>query len=643
MKVPVLPACAGVLAAGMALLWAPAASLAQAPPENPEEWQRLEENWMASVAENGESHASGARPELGDVILGNPTNAVTILRVGLYYSFTSTGAFSEFSTLHHPFVKVSGAVGTVHVLDRASGQLIDVMPPGVVFDVRHDGTGFVVSREDVPLGTFAGPVLFQPTQRGEQLRVDSILRSNILGTQAMPPCHAGGSRVSPCYRGMLEVARGSITPAGRVNLVNVIEVESYVPGVVANESIASFHMEALKAQAVAARGYAIANIGRFQRSGYPFDIVDSSSSQVYRGIISEHPRAVQAAAETAGLVCSYEGRIISALYSSSMGGYTENNEWIFPSPSNQLPGTNAEPYLRGIYDGSGDPPDFTDPEAFAAFWKNQQPQTYDSCAQVNNRFSRWRIVIPAVASPASRGIKGRLPGRYVLVSGDAATVLNGSITDVQVTSSMAASGRAAIVRVTLTTGVVDVRGWDNLRFVFGRTAASTPLNCGSNAAVDFTLNNPSVIEPVFNPDGTVREVVAWGGGWGHNVGMSQYGAHGRGKAGQTFLQILNGYYTNVDVGSYPIDIGREPGSGPPTLRQSFVAPDARGTLEVRADGLEGLMVHVNELWDVRLTGEQLAAGVVRVDLSPYLTAGVNVVQYNPVGRDGSATVAVIVD
>lgn len=634
MKVHVLPACAGALAAGLALLWVPVPSLAQSPPEDPEEALRLEENHIASVAEHGQSHASGARPELGDVILGNPTEAVMVLRVGLYYSFTTSGAYSEFSTLHHPFVKVSSTVGTVHVRDRATGDLIDVAHPGVVFDVRHDGTGFVVSREGVSLGTFAGPVLFEPTQSGEQLRVESILRANILGT----------GTIVPRYRGALEVARGTITTAGRVNLVNVVEVESYVPGVVANESIASFHMEALKAQATAARGYAIANIGRFQRLGYPFDIVDSSSSQVYRGIVSEHPRAVQAAAETSGLVCSYQGRIISALYSSSMGGHTENNEWIFPSPSNQLPGLNAEPYLRGIYDGAGTPPDFTDPDAFAAFWKSQQPQTYDSCAQVNNRFSRWRIVIPAVGSPASRGIKGRLTaGRYVVVSGDPATVLSGAITNVTLPLSMSASGRAAVARITLTTGEVEVRGWDNLRSVLGRTAASTPLNCGSNAAVDFTLNNPSLIEPVWNADGTVKEVVAWGGGWGHNVGMSQYGAHGRGRAGQTFLEILNAYYTDVDVGSYPIDIGRQPGSGPPTLRQAFMAPEARGTLEVRADGLKGLMVHVNELWDVRLTEEELAAGVVRVDLSPYLTAGTNVVQYNPVGRDGSATVAVIVD
>ena len=601
---------------------------ADPPPPEPED-QLLEENWIASIEANGRSHASGDRPELGAWMVGNPTQAVVALRVGLYQSVgTPPAAVTEFSTLHHTVVRVSSTFANVQVRDRSNGHLIAIMEPGVVFEVRRDGDGFAVVGDGEPLGTFAGPVRFAPSTPDEQLRVDSILRANILGT----------GFVMPRYRGTLEVARGTITPAGRVNLVNVLEVESYVPGVVANESLASFRIEALKAQATAARGYAVANIGRFAASGYPFDIVDSSSSQVYRGILSEHVKAVQAAAETRGLVAVYQGRIITALYSSSFGGASESNEWIFPIPSSALPGANAEPFLRGIYDGAGAAPDFSDPAALAAFWSVQQPLTYDSCAQVNNRFSRWRIIIPAAT------IKARLPNRYVVVSGNPATVLTGAITDVQETARMAASGRIAIARVTLTTGVVDVRGWDNLRNVLGRSVVSSPLNCGTNVAANFTLNNPSLIDRQWNPDGTLNQVVASGGGWGHNVGLSQYGSQGRAIAGQGFREILHAYYTGIDVSSYPIDIGRQPGSGPPTLRQEFLSPDGSGTLEVRPrDGLKKLVVHVNEVADIMLDEEELSAEVVRVDLTPYLEPGLNVVQYNPVGNHGEATVNVIVD
>jgi SpoIID/LytB domain protein len=317
-----------------------------------------------------------------------------------------------------------------------------------------------------------------------------------------------------------------------------------------------------------------------------------------------------------------------------MGGHTENNEWIFNSPSSQFPGTNAEPYLRGVYDGEGAAPDFGGEAAAAQFWKNPQPQTFDECQRVRNRFARWQLRIPAAT------IKSRLTaGRFVLESGTTA----GQVTGVEVVQRMAASGRIGVARVRLTTGSVLVKGWENLRRVLGTAAANTTDCRGTTIAANFVVNNPSVVEPFTNADGTFGGVVAYGGGWGHNVGLSQFGAHGRGLAGQNFIQILKGYYTGVDVGSYPIDIGREPGGGPPTLRQEFFAPAGRGTLEIRPDGLKGLRVHVNGTHDLSLDAADLAGGVVRLDLTQYLQVGTNVIQYNPVGRDGSATVLVIVD
>ena len=578
--------------------------------------------WFESRAEQEPSHASGGQPELGPQLIGNPTRAVTFVRIGLRYSFTATGAFSEFQSFNHPFVRLSNTVESVHVIDLSTQKQVAVMEPGMVFEVRYDdaASGYVVTGPEGVVGTYAGPVHFRPSSPDNLFRVESIRRLNA-GTV-------------PQYRGAIEVARGTATAAGNVNVVNVLELESYVRGVVTNESPASFHVEALKAQAVAARGYAVSNLGRFFRQGLPFDLDDSTSSQVYRGVTSEHPRGDQAVSETRSLVASYQGRIIQALYSSSMGGHTENNEWIFNSPSTLFPGTNVEPYLRGVYDGEGAAPDFTSEAAVAEFWKNPQPQTFDECQRVRNRFARWKLTIPASA------IKARLtPGRYVVESGN----ITGSVNGVEVVQRMAASGRIGIARVRLTTGSVLVRGWENLRRVLGTAAAATTDCRGTTITANFVLNNPSVVEPFTNPDGTFGGVNAYGGGWGHNVGLSQFGAHGRGLAGQSFIQILKGYYTGVDIGSYPIDIGREPGSGPPTLRQEFFAPTGRGTLEIRPEGLKGLRVHVNGTYDVSLGETDLAGGVVRLDITPYLQAGTNVIQYNPVGRGGSATVLVIVE
>ena len=582
----------------------------------------LEEEFIRSRAENGDSHASGARNDLGPVILGNPTQAAKVIRVGLSFStLNSNGTIAnEFATRHFAVAGISHTAGIVNLIDISSGKLVvELDVPGTIVTVTRDASGYHVSIGGTEIGVFAGPLFFRPTDPTNQFRVENIRRS------------FSGTHV-PRYRGAIELSHGRGTPNNTLNVVNVVEIEDYVPGVVANESIASFHMEALRAQAVAARGYAIANIGRF-RADFPYDIVDSSTSQVYRGVISEHARAVQSSNETIGLVASYQGQIISALYSSSMGGATEHNEWIFNSPSNRLPGTNATPYLRGIYDGDGIVPNFSTEAGVAAFWaRTTAPDTYDDCARtattptgtVGNTFSRWRFTLTQAQ------LRAKVPN-----------TIPGTITNVEVTQRMAASGRAAVVRITLSTGAVyEVRGWDPLRTFF-RPAATTPRLCGTGTiTANFTLNNPSVINVTKNADNTVNNITVWGGGWGHNVGMSQYGAHGRARAGQNFLQILKAYYTGVDIGSYPIRIGREPGSGPPTLRQEFYAPSALGTLEIRNATFKGLNVHINGTYDIILRAEELRDGHESIDLSPYLVQGLNVIQYNVVGRDGSATVNV---
>lgn len=624
----------------LALVLCPRITLAQEPDPVPppapppadapqSEQERLEEEFIRFRAEQGQSHASGGRPELGPVIMGNPTQAVVALRVGLYAtSFNSTGGVAtEFASPHHAFVDLTNTDGDVKVIDRSTGKEITVMSAGSRVHVEHDGLGFLVTQDDLFLGSFAGPVFFRPDSAANLFRVESIRRTF-------------GTTQKPLYRGAMEVARGSVTAKQtppRVNLVNIVEVEDYVPGVVANESIASFAIEALKAQAVAARGYAIANIGNYVARGYPFDIVDSSSSQVYRGVISEHVNAVRAASDTYGLVASSGGRIISAMYSSSFGGHSESNEWI-SFTAGVKPGGAPQSHLRGIYDGLEPAPDFSSIAGIDAFWRANPPSPliFDDCSWTGNGFSRWRFVLSAAT------IKGRLTASNATMISGART---GTISDIAISERMEASKRALVAQITFINpaGVFEVRGWEGLRSVLGRTFTTAPRACGSNSiAANFTLNAPSSLDVTKNADGSVSQVTVYGGGWGHNMGMSQYGAHGRGKLGQKFIEILQTYYTGVDIGSYPIDIGREPGSGAPTLRQIFVAPNARGVLEIRATDLQGLRVHLNELYDLSFDEVTLAQEVVRVDISEFLVAGLNVIQYNPVGRSGAATVNVVV-
>jgi stage II sporulation protein D len=135
------------------------------------------------------------------------------------------------------------------------------------------------------------------------------------------------------YRGKIEVfvnSRGSLT------VVNVVPLEEYLLGVVPSE-LGLPQLEAQKAQAVAARTYAVANIGTFGKQG--FDMVPTVSSQVYKGVSIETAMGTQAVRSTRGLVATYNGKPINAYYTSTCGGRTEDGGNIFDK---------GEPYLKGV-------------------------------------------------------------------------------------------------------------------------------------------------------------------------------------------------------------------------------------------------------------------------------------------------------
>jgi peptidoglycan hydrolase-like amidase len=139
------------------------------------------------------------------------------------------------------------------------------------------------------------------------------------------------------YRGLLEVRVGA---PGTVTVINVLNLEDYLKGVVPNELSPTVfgELEALKAQAVAARTYAMRNMGQFAAKGY--DICATPACQVYRGKSTENPLSDQAVEETRGTTAAYRGQLINALYTSTCGGHTEDGGNIFDG--------EELPYLRGV-------------------------------------------------------------------------------------------------------------------------------------------------------------------------------------------------------------------------------------------------------------------------------------------------------
>ena len=159
----------------------------------------------------------------------------------------------------------------------------------------------------------------------------SSLKSVAFGSmnERMNPVRLNGK----AYRGKLEVF---VNSRGTLTVVNVVPLEDYLLGVVPAE-LGLPHLEAQKAQAIAARTYAVANVDTYGNKG--FDMVPTVWSQVYKGVSIETAMGSRAVRETRGMIATYQGKPIMAYFTSTCGGRTEDVENVFDT---------REPYLRGV-------------------------------------------------------------------------------------------------------------------------------------------------------------------------------------------------------------------------------------------------------------------------------------------------------
>jgi len=263
-----------------------------------------------------------------------------------------------------------------------------------------------------------------------------------------------------------------VLSAGNINVINVVPIEKYVMGVCAIEMNEAWPLEALKAQAVAARTYAaryIKNSIYYYSCG--FDVTNDTYCQAYTGSTNVGERIIRAVSETANQFLTYNGRLCDALYYSSNGGGTEDSYNVF--------GNDGHPYLKGVID------------------------PYEASVNHMNSYSSWRYTM----TPAQLGARVNL----------------GSISYCTVTYSE--TGNAIAITFTATNG-------STARIVRGqcRTTLGMP-------SIRYTISRDAAGNFVFN-----------GSGWGHNVGMSQFGAYAMAENyGKTYQEILNFYYTDIEL------------------------------------------------------------------------------------------------
>ena len=300
------------------------------------------------------------------------------------------------------------------------------------------------------------------------------------------------------YRGLIEIAP---KPGAGFTVINWVALEDYTAGVLSAEMSSHWPIEALKAQAILVRGYALSKKGRHNAEG--FDVCDDVHCQVYQGLIAETPRTNQAVNETQGLVLKHRGRIIPAVFSSQCGGHTQDyaEAWGYPEP------------VVGVADY--DPRYNQDmefplsPNRMERWIKEDRPAWCRVSELRDHKSYRWAWVVSAAELQKKSGAIGRV--RRLIVT------------------HRSSAGWADHLLVEGTAGTKELKG-DSIRSFLGGIRS-----------------NLIWIEPQWNLKGWPEEFIIYGGGWGHGVGMCQAGAYGLAKGGKTYEDILEHYFPKGDI------------------------------------------------------------------------------------------------
>ncbi len=293
------------------------------------------------------------------------------------------------------------------------------------------------------------------------------------------------------YRGLLEITT-SKNP-GSLLVLNLIFVEDYLKGVVPAEigELNQQELEALKAQAIAARTYSLSCLGQYADEGY--DLEATVADQIYKGVKGEDPLVNQAVKLTQGEVLTHKGKLICAYYHANSGGKTEYVEKVWDKPK--------ESYLISI-----------DDEDFCSWSKNYNWEESWSKETLETNVKKFFNTVVTFSA-----------GEF------------GNLLNLQI-RKRSPSGRVEMLDVMTERGSYQIHG-DKIRWA---------LKKGSN--------HNSILPSTFfdleiqrDKNNSIKRVIARGRGNGHGVGMCQIGAIGMARKGYSYQDILMHYYPGVKI------------------------------------------------------------------------------------------------
>ena len=385
-------------------------------------------------------------------------------------------------------------------------------------------------------------------------------------------------------------------------LVNLVETQEYLKGVVPNEMPVRFGLEALKAQAVAARNYVLTPRTQAYKE---FNVVDSVASQVYYGVNTEADLATRAVMETDGIVALYNNEPILALYSSTAGGYTESYSHAFSDPLTKMFPSINKPYLTAVPDKS-EFKSLEDENDAKKFYENKVP-SFD----IESPYYRWQKqwAVGELENVLKSTMIAQSKTGFIHPAFKQGDDL-GKIKDIKV-MKRGASGKAVEIELMTTKGCYRIAKELVIRRVFQKDGVSLP---SANIVFEKNLDNY----------GNVTDITIFGGGFGHGVGMSQYGAgYMATKLNQPYYNILRHYYTGINLGTMPKTICGE------EVKETFWAPIGRAQLVVTNSTAAKIAVKINGRTMEFPVTKTIFQKDYRIDISRYIEDGENTIVYYP--------------
>lgn len=346
---------------------------------------------------------------------------------------------------------------------------------------------------------------------------------------------------APSYRGALKITAHE----DGYTIVNELPVEEYLYGVVSSEVPSDFETEALKVQAVCARGFAYKKLENPSYEVYGADVDDTTSSQVYNNF-PETENSIQAVNETIGIVPVYKGEYINAFYFSTSCGVTCNNLDVW--------GGEAEPYLcTTMEDENSEKAELSDEKAFRAFIDdniingNEQVDAFES----DLPFYRWTAAYTYedMGAAVERGIAMCDESSLYVLKGEAYEQLDGKapvIGDIK-SITVTARGDSGIAKEIVIKGsenTIKCIGQNNIRHILCPYDIIITEQDGSEQTSWEML--PSAFFYVTK-DKNSKQYIIKGGGFGHGAGMSQNGANEMAKLGYTYEEIIKHYYNGITL------------------------------------------------------------------------------------------------